>query len=136
MSTRPPAMLFGNESRRSRYRAGKAGLMRTSWAPATPALFPKSSVQSRELPVGFALSLNSSLSTLNSSVTRGRFELPCLNRHDVLSVACLPFHHLAVIQNSSKCVEQESNLHSVKRVGYNHLGSPMPSRRVIGVRCE
>jgi hypothetical protein len=31
------------------------------------------------------------------SVTKGRVELPCLNRHDVLSVACLPFHHLVVL---------------------------------------
>lgn len=28
-------------------------------------------------------------------VTKGRVELPCPVGHDVLSVACLPFHHLA-----------------------------------------
>src|SRR5439155_10253954 len=29
-----------------------------------------------------------------------------------------------------QCVGQESNLHSQRRVGYSHVGSPMPSRRV------
>jgi hypothetical protein len=30
-----------------------------------------------------------------------------------------------------QCVGQELNLHSVTRVGYSHLGSPMPSRRMM-----
>ena len=32
-----------------------------------------------------------------------------------------------------QCVGQELNLHSVSRVGYSHLGSPMPSRRILPV---
>src|SRR5438876_1434956 len=31
----------------------------------------------------------------------------------------------------SDCVGQESNLHSTVRVGYSHLGSPMPSRHLL-----
>ena len=30
----------------------------------------------------------------------------------------------------SNCVGQELNLHSLRRVGYSHLGSPMPSRHI------
>ncbi len=31
----------------------------------------------------------------------------------------------------TECVGQELNLQSLKRVGYSHVGSPMPSRRVL-----
>ena len=85
----------------------------------------------------------------------GRVELPCLIRHDVLSVACLPFHHMVIISSpcgnrtrlasvrgwhpkpideraiSFQCAGQELNLHSLRRVIYDHLGSPMPSRRML-----
>ena len=37
---------------------------------------------------------------------------------------------LRSVQGSRQCVGQELNLHSVTRVGYSHLGSPMPSRRI------
>ena len=36
---------------------------------------------------------------VHSAVTKGRVELPRRLRHDVLSVACLPFHHLARIRS-------------------------------------
>src|SRR5437899_1722677 len=32
-------------------------------------------------------------------------------------------------ERAMQCVGQELNLHSIVRVGYNHLGSPLPSRR-------
>ena len=97
-------------------------------------------------------------------VTRGRFELPRLKGHDVLSVACLPFHHLAVsfisspygtrtriagsrIQHPEPLEERAVSSASgsdqsasmpigartctaSRRVGYSHVGSPVPSRRM------
>ena len=39
-------------------------------------------------------------------------------------------HHQDIC-NLAKCVGQELNLHSKLRVGYSHLGSPMPSRRLV-----
>lgn len=164
------------------------------------------------------VSLNSPHSALNSSVAKGRFELPRLVRHGVLSTACLPVpplgrvwlrvdclwlmdvssirallrpstlnHEPSTFEASSmgfepttstvtgwralrtalrglvelrvecpelrvqstrpslnsqhftldsQCVGQESNLHCVKRVGYSHLGTPMPSRRVLVLDSE
>lgn len=40
------------------------------------------------------------------------------------------WHPDAARRTGQECVGQELNLHSVPRVGYSHLGSPMLSRRI------
>jgi hypothetical protein len=67
MSSGPPASNL--QGCRSRYRAGLVGLMKPHWAPAAPAI---------------------------EEVAKARVELARPIGHDVLSVACIPFHHLAI----------------------------------------
>ena len=85
---------------------------------------------------------------------QGESRTPTPEGTDVLSAVCLPVPPLGQIspygnrthlssvrgwcplpidQRAGKCVGQESNLHSFLRVGYSHLGSPMPSRRILSV---
>lgn len=45
--------------------------------------------------------------------------------------ASLQDHHRTAPCRQSKCVGQELNLHSRRRVGYGHRGLPMPNRRVL-----
>ena len=70
---------------RSRYRAGRAGLMKASWAPAAPAIFFVCSDFIRDVQVRLIPELLSDQREIRT---------PTPYRHDVLSVACLPFHHL------------------------------------------
>ena len=50
---------------------------------------------------------------------------------EIESLAARPASHRAVVSIVLQCAGQELNLHCQRRVGYSHLGSPMPSRRIL-----
>ena len=81
--------------------------MRASWAPAAPAMSPELSVQSPEPSDGSRQRANSRLWTLSSRLISDQREIrtPTPQGHDVLSVACLPFHHLAELKVGSEGIE-------------------------------
>jgi hypothetical protein len=94
-------------------------------------------------------------------VTKGRVELPSPCGHDVLSVACLPVSPLGRVNDPcgnrtrlcglrgrrpgpiDERADRFKEMHNAssrsrtctarRRVGYSHLGTPMPSRRELSV---
>ncbi len=68
----------------------------------------------------YETSLSTGSPALIFVVAKGRFELPRHKWHDVLSVACLPFHHFAMSGPG------RSRTATVRRpLVYSQLGSPM-----------
>lgn len=65
-------------------------------------------------------------------VAKGRLALPCPTGHDVLSAARLLFPPLGRVVWSFSAPGRSRTATARRRVGYSHLGSPMPSRRIMG----
>ncbi len=87
--------------------------MRAGWAPATPGVdlrFHKVDMPRQSSPSG---------SRTRLSTVRGWRPEPIDHRAERL-LLLISFH---------QCAGQELNLQSQRRVGYSHLGSPVPGRR-------
>jgi hypothetical protein len=108
-----------------RIRTGVERLMRPCWKPDSSPLRSDQGESRTPTPVRARRSER----RVSSSSTTWPISSPYGNRTHLAGLrGWRPF---ADRRTGRQCVGQELNLHSAMRVGYSHLGSPMPSRREI-----
>ena len=108
-----------------RIRTGALRLMRPCWKPDSSPLRSDQGESRTPTPV----TARGSEPRVSPGSTTWPISSPYGNRTHPSSLrGWRPF---ADRRTGHECVGQELNLHSFTRVGYSHLGSPMPSRRVF-----
>ena len=108
-----------------RIRTGVERLMRPCWKPDSSPLRSDQGESRTPTPV----TARRSERRVSSCSTTWPISSPYGNRTHPSSLrGWRPF---ADRRTGRQCVGQELSLHSFTRVGYSHLGSPMPSRRML-----
>jgi hypothetical protein len=120
-----PICVLGRSSCGGRIRTGARRLMRPCWKPDSSPLRSDQGESRTPTPV----TARRSERRVSACSTTWPISSPYGNRTHPSSLrGWRPF---ADRRTGRQCVGQELNLHSVTRVGYSHLGSPMPSRRML-----